>query len=256
MHTLLKPVICGLVALAALSSCSKNDSDNTPLNKTYKITAYNSTSQISGTLAVKEVLNTDSVWLTLQLQGTSSDGSYPVFVRQGTSIENGPVAYDLGFVDGQNPILAKEIPMSFSDFIKYNGCIDIYRNPNDLATIVAQAEVGANETYKAFDMVSPNLPNNPINGQFRIYKRSTGAYLVIKVDTSATGMGLGMSHPARVYKSDGTRDFDLSDVSDSSGVSATTITDHSFDALSSYSGSIKVLQSGQVQDFIISQGTF
>lgn len=256
MHTFWKPVICGLVALAALSSCSKNDSDTTPLNKTYKITAYNSTSQISGTLSVMEVLNTDSIWLTLQLQGTSTDGSYPVFVRQGTSIENGPVAYDLGFVDGQNPTLAKEINMSFSDFIKYNGCIDIYRNPNDLATIVAQSEIGTNETYKAFDMVNPNLPNKPINGQFRIYKRSTGAYLVIKVDTSAAGMGLGISHPARVYKTDGTRDFDLSDVSDSSGVSATNITDHTFDQLSSYSGSIKVLESMQVQDVIVSQGTF
>jgi hypothetical protein len=257
MHTLRAPLIAGLMALTVLSSCSKNDNGDTPLNKTYKITAYNSTSQISGTLSVREVLHTDSVWLTIQLQGTSTDGSYPVVVRQGTSIEDGPVAFDLGFVDGQNPSLTKEIPMSFSDFMKYNGCVDIYRNPNDLVTIVAQSEVGSNETYKAFDLVDPNQGNGKtINGQFRIYKRRNGAYLVVRVDTSASGMGTGTAHPARVYQSNGQRDFDLNPVADSSGVSATDITDHTFSELSSYSGTLKVLQSDQEQDVVISQGSF
>lgn len=245
----------GLAAIAGLSACSKNDSDHTPLHKTYNINPYNSSSQISGTLSVTEVLNTDSVVLTLQLKGTSTDGSYPAMLRQGPSIENGPVAFDLGFVDGQNPTLTKEINMRFSDFNSYNGCVDIYRNPNDLTTIVAQSEIGANETYKSFDMMNPNLPNKPINGQFRIYKRSTGAYLVIRIDT-ATAQLVKESHPARVYKSDGTRDFDLSDVSDSSGISSTNITDHTFDELSKYTGSIKVLQSATVQDVVLSQGSF
>lgn len=255
MHPLRKQMLLALLALAGLSSCSKNDSDNTPLNKQYRITAFNATSQISGTLSVTEVLHTDSVLLMLQLQGTSPDGSYPVYVRQGTSIEDGPVAFDLGFVDGENSTLSKEINMSFSDFIKYNGCLDIYRNPNDLHTIVAQSEIGSNETYKAFDMMNPNLPNKPINGQFRIYKRGTGAYLVVKIDTATGDPGI-TAHPARIYKSDGSRDFDLNDVADSSGVSATNITDHTFDELSNYSGSVKVLKSQDMQDVVLSQGSF
>lgn len=257
-HSLRNGLVWAVLAMGALASCSKNDSDNTPLNKTYNITAYQSggPTNITGTLSVTEVLNTDSVKLTLQLQGTSADGSYPVYVRQGTSIEGGPVAFDLGFVDGQNPMLTKEINMSFSEFINYNGCVDIYRNPNDLATIVAQAEIGVNEVYKALNMTNPNLPDKPVNGQFRIYKRTTGAYLVVRIDTATTGMGLGVSHPARVYKSDGTRDFDLSDVSDSSGVSATNITDHTFDELKSYKGMLKVLASQSVQDVVLSSGSF
>lgn len=248
-------MMIGLVALAALSSCQKNDNTQTPLKKQYTISPYNATSSIKGTLNVMEVLNTDSVVLTLQLTGVSTDGSYPVYLRQGTSIENGPVAFNLGFVDGSNPTLTAEIKMSFSDFMKYNGCVDIYRNPNDLETIVAQAEIGTNETYKSFDMSNPNLPDKPINGQFRIYKRATGAYLVVKVDTAAVHSGLG-SHPARVYKTDGTRDFDLSDVSDSSGISTSNITDHTFDELSKYSGTLKVLESQTIQDVVISQGSF
>ncbi|HEX5555619.1 MAG TPA: hypothetical protein VFX43_20420 [Chitinophagaceae bacterium] len=252
---LLKGILITATALIGLSACQKNDSTQTPLKKQYTISPSNrpGSPQISGTVDFKEILNTDSVDVTIQLQGVSQDGSYPVYLRNGTSIENGAVAYNLGFVDGRNPTLTTSIPVSFSNLIKYNGCIDIYRNPNDTVTIVAQSEIGTNEVYKSYNMSSPL--NNTINGEFRIYKRPTGAYVVIRIDTSVAHTG-GVSHPARVYKSDGTRDFDLSDVSATTGVSATNTPDHTFDELTHYDGMIKVLASKEVQDVTLSQGQF
>lgn len=251
---LLKGMLIMAVVVTGFSACQKNDSTPTPLHKQYTISPNgDAANPISGTAKFTEVLNTDSVKVTIQLQGVSQDGSYPVYMRQGTSIENGQVAYDLGFVDGRNPTLNAVIPMSFSNLIKYNGSIDIYRNPNDTTTIVAQSEIGANEVYKAYKMTDPQSGNQ--NGQFRVYKRSGGAYVVIRLDTTMVPMG-NVPHPARVYKADGTRDFDLTDVSPGTGISTSTVTTHTYDELTHYTGMIKVLQSADVQDVTLSEGQF
>lgn len=241
------------LTMISLSACQNNDSNPTPRTKQYTISPYGQ-SNISGTAKFLEVLNTDSVQVTIQLQGVSQDGSYPVYLRQGTSIENGPVAFDLGFVDGRSPTLTSTINLSFSQLLKYDGCIDIYRNPNDTVSIVAQSEIGANEIYKSFDLHDP-LNQSKINGQFRVYKRPQGTSLIIRIDTSVAHTG-DVSHPARVYKSDGTRDFDLSDVSPTTGVSSTDLSDHSFDELTHYNGKIKVLLSQEIQDVTLSEGDF
>jgi hypothetical protein len=250
---LLKGMLIMAVVVTGFSACQKNDSTPTPLHKQYKITSYGDDSNpISGTAKFTEVLNADSVKVSIQLQGVSQDGSYPVYIRQGTSIENGPVAYNLGFVDGRNPTLNAVIPMSFSNLIKYNGSIDIYRNPNDTVTIVAQSEIGANEVYKAYKMADPQSGNQ--NGQFRVYQRNGGAYVVIRLDTALVALG-DVPHPARVYKADGSRDFDLTDVSPM-GISTSNVTAHTYDELTHYTGMIKVLQSADVQDVTLSEGQF
>lgn len=251
---LLKGILIASVALFGLSACSKNDTKPTPLNKQYTISPYNQSSKISGTAKFTEILNTDSVKLTIQLSGVSQDGSYPVYLRKGTSIENGEVAFNLGFVDGRNPKMDTTLPISFSNLIKYNGCIDIYRNPNDTVTIVAQSEIGSNETFKSYTLTNPNAQGNPENGQLRIYKRTNGAYMVVRVDTSSF---IGMdAHPARVYKADGiTKEFDLTDVSPTTGVSATNITNLTYEDLTKTKRIVRVFESLLSLDVTISQGT-
>gem|GEM_PF-6422637 len=251
MNTSIKlSALAVLLAGMLLSACQKNDSHDNPLKIQYTIGPYQS-SKISGTVDFTEVLHTDSVQLTIQLTGVSQDGSYPVLLRKGTSIENGEVAFNLGFVDGRNPTLTKTIPLPFSQLIKYNGCLDIYRNPNDTVTIVAQSEIGANNIFKSYDMSNP-ITTQP-NGQFRIYKRDAGAYIVVRIDSASAHLG-GMPHPTRVYTAEGAREFELEDLSEVSGVSATLVTDHSFDDLTHSNYVIKVLQSEDLQDVVLSQG--
>ncbi len=239
-----------LLALLGLASCSKDDHD-APRQKSYTIGSYGQ-SQITGTASFREVPGADSVQLTIQLQGVSQDGSYPVLVRKGTSIENGEEAYDLGFVDGRSPTLTTSLPMSFSALLQYDGCIDIYRNPNDLQTIVAQSEIGTNETFKSFNLKNPLT--SELNGQFRVYKRGAGSYLVVRLDSSLADSVA--SHPARLYKADGTRDLELNDVSSSTHVSATQLSDRSFDQLIHYDGLLKVLLAENAEDIAIAQGSF
>lgn len=242
------------ITLAGISSCSKSNTAPVPQQKQYTISPYNSTSQISGTVNFTQVLNVDSIIVTIKLQGVNQDGSYPVYIRQGTSLEDGPLAYNLGFVDGANPTLTKEVPLAFSDLANYNGCLNVYRNPNDTVTIVAQSEIGENNIFKAYNMYNP-VNTSQINGQFRVYQRSAGSYLVIRIDTSFAHMG-GASHPARVYTAAGDRAFDLTNVDSVSGVSVTPLPDQPYNTLSTYPGSIKVLLSQAFQDVTISQGQF
>lgn len=250
-------VLVVAAALFTLSACTKNDSKPTPRTKTYKIQTYPGYN-VSGTATFTEVLNADSVIVAVKLSGSSVSNVtlFPVYIRQGTSLENGPVAFDLGNLDGNIGNLQSEINLSFSDLLNFNGSIGVYRNTTDTNRVIAQGEVGANEIFTAHNMYNP-LSTSQINGQFRIYKRSTGAYLVIGLDTSLIQTnGIIGSHPARVYKADGTRDFDLSHVSGMSGVSGTNITDHTYGDLTGYDGMIKVLLAQDMQDVTISQGSF
>ncbi|MGH2643824.1 MAG: hypothetical protein ACRDE2_07750, partial [Chitinophagaceae bacterium] len=248
------PAVFFGVALIGFSSCNKSNTTPTPQQTQYTISPYNATSQISGTVNFMQVMNVDSVIVTIKLQGVNQDGSYPVYIRQGTSLEDGPVAFNLGFVDGQNPTLTKEIPLAFSDLANYNGCLNVYRNPNDTVTIIAQSEIGGNNVFKAYNMYNP-ANTSQINGQFRVYQRTTGSYLVIRIDTSLAHIG-NISHPARVYTAAGLRVFDLNNVDSVSGVSATPLPNQPYNTLSTYPGSVKVLLSQDFQDVTISQGQF
>lgn len=254
--SLLKSVFLVSLVLIGLSACQKNDSNPTPREKQYQIKTYPGF-DVSGMATFKEILNVDSVMVTIKLQGTtvSDVTSFPVYIREGTSLENGPVEFDLGNFDGSEGTLTKEIGLSFDELENLNGSLVVYRNPNDTKTIIAQGELGINKVYKSYSMHFPT--SSDINGQFRVYKRDNGAYIVIKntfnnLDTLCEGH----PHPAGVYKTNGAPAFDLNPVADSNGVSATSLPDHTFDEMTHYDGYIKVLCSEDVESFVLSQGEF
>lgn len=255
--TLMNGLLIAGIALFSLSACQKNDSSPNPRTKTYTIQTYPGF-DVKGTATFTEILNTDSVKLDVKLQGSSvtNVSLFPVLIREGTSLENGPLKFEIGNLDGSVGTLEKDLNISFSDLLNFDGSLDVYRNTTDTNSVIAQGEIGANEVFTSYNMYDP-LNTTQMNGQFRIYKRSTGAYLVVGLDTSLLNTNDVIdSHPARVYKADGTRDFDLSDVSGTSGISSTNITDHTYDDLIHYDGSIKVLLSQDIQDVTISQGQF
>lgn len=257
MKTLREWLLAALMTgtpLFLLFSCNKSNVAPSPQQKVYTIRPYNSSSQISGTVTFTQVMNVDSVIVAVKLQGVSQDGYYPVYIRQGTSLEDGPVAFNLGNFNGDSTSLTTKIPMAFSSLSTYNGCLNVYRSPFDTVTIKAQSELGTNSVFKSFNMYDP-INTAQINGQFRVYQRSTGSYLVVRLDTSVAQLG-GVSHPARVYTSAGLRAFDLNNVDSVSGVSATSLPDQPYNTLSVYNGTIKVLFSDSIQDVPISQGQF
>lgn len=254
-QTLLKGALAAIIMLSGLYACNKNSSNPTPRTKSYNIQTYPGF-DVSGTVTFTEVLNTDSVKVDVKLTGKDVTGValFPIYIRQGTSLENGPVKFNLGNLDGNIKELQNEVNISFSDLIAYNGSLDVYRNTTDTNKVIAQGEIGANEVFRSYTMTNPNVTGDVSNGQLRIYKRATGAYIVVNVDTSSF---IGTeAHPARVYQADGiTKEFDLTDLSADNGVSATEVSDHTYDDLTKTKRVVKVFESVASLDVTISQGT-
>lgn len=252
-------LLTGLFLLATavftFSSCG-NDDDNAkpvPRSETYNFTAYG-THEITGTALFTEVLNTDSVKVTVELKGKDINDlvSLPVIIREGTSLESGDVISNLGNFKGSDGKLVKTIKLSFDNLLTLNGSMAVY-GPSD--NILSQAEIGTNTTYESHTMT--NLTGSEMNGQFRIYKRPTGSYLVIKIDLEGiASICDGVDHPAKIYKADGSPEVELNAVADSSGISATSLTDYSYDDLKNYNGFVKVLCSETATDVSISKGNF
>lgn len=240
-----------------LSSCSDDDGAKpVPREQSYKVTAYGS-NEISGTANFKEVLNTDSVQVTIKLQGKDINNlsALPVKIRQGTSIESGEVLFDLGSYNGAEKELVKTIKLSYDDLVKLNASIGVY-NPNN-SDILAQAEIGSNSTYESYTMTNPTT--NEMNGQFRIYKREKGSYVVIHIGLEGLATACeGVDHPAKVLDADGIPDTDivLNPVADSNGVSATHLSEQAYEDLTKYNGSINVYCSESLLVKTISQGNF
>lgn len=259
-HTIHSVKVIVLTAFVMISffACQKNDSKPTPRVEKYSISAFPGYN-ISGSATFKEILNSDSVMLTIRLQGKDVTNltSFPVFIREGTSLENGKVKFEIGNYDGSKSSLEKDIPVSYDDLTGMNASISIYRNQSDLKTVIGQGELGSNKFYQPYTLYNPiNL--SMVQGQFRVYKRSAGTYLVIKTNLEdLDSLCIGHPHPAGVFKADGYPDtnFDLNPVADSSGISSTSLPNHSFDEMIHYDGSIKVVCSETVQ-VPLAQGKF
>src|SRR5690625_2734889 len=191
------------------SSCSKNNSKPVSRSKTYKITAYGG-SGITGTAQFKEILSTDSLEAIITWKGNDINNlvGLPIAIRKGTALEEGETYLELGTMKGDKGkgTLTTDIKLSFDKLLDLNAGITVSNATN--GAVVAQAEIGANETFVSHDLFDGN---QEANGQFRIYQRNEGSYFVIKInDINAISSACeGHDHPARVYDAGGDRDFEL-----------------------------------------------
>ncbi len=252
---LLSSVFLMAVLAFTFASCNKNDTKPNPRTQKYQVTAFGNL-DVKGTAMFKEVIDADSVIVTLKLQGKdmSATSSLPVKIRKGTSLEKGEALVDLGSYDGSQMEMVKEVNLSFDQLKKENISLSVYKSDN--STIVAQAELGANATFKSYDMKDDK---GEINGQFRVYKRDSGSYLVIKlVQDKINEVCQGNDHPVSVVDADGFEDADfaLDSVSHEDGISANLLTNYSYKDIQNYGGGIKVYCSKEHDKKVISEGKF
>ena len=256
---LLSGLLLLTVAVFSLTSCGDDDSAPVPRKTTYNFVAYDNGSgnDITGKALFTEIINTDSVEVTVTLKGKNINDlvTLPVKILEGTSLEGGDVLFDLGKYSGSKQQLTKAIKLSYDALTDLNGSMAVYSDEGD---ILSQAELGINTEFESNTMTNP-LDGDKKNGQIRVYKRKTGSYVVIQVDLSGVATACkGVDHPARVYKADGTQDtdFQLNAVADSSGISATALTDKDYNDLKNYDGFVKILCSEGALDVALSQGSF
>ena len=107
---------------------------------------------ISGTATFEERMNGETL-ITLDIEGTPEDGMHPAHIHMG-SVEEAPgdIAISLNSVDGATGMSMTQISetdagdaISYSELIEYDGYINVHLSAEDLETIVAQGNIGAND---------------------------------------------------------------------------------------------------------------
>ncbi len=107
---------------------------------------------ISGTATFEERMNGETL-ITLDIEGTPEDGMHPAHIHMG-SVEEAPgdIAISLNSVDGATGMSMTQISetdagdaISYSELVEYDGYINVHLSAEDLETIVAQGNIGAND---------------------------------------------------------------------------------------------------------------
>ena len=107
-------------------------------------------SGVSGTATFAQ-RNDGTTLVTLVLTGTQVGGNHPAHIHYNSAEEGGKIAIDLTNVDGATGVSKtsvmmtnNNVPITYEELIAFDGYINVHLNPDDLATVVAQGNVGAN----------------------------------------------------------------------------------------------------------------
>ncbi len=112
-------------------------------------------SGVSGTATFEERVNGETL-VTLMLDGTPEDGEHPAHIHVGSVEDDGAIAISLNSVDGETGWSRTNVShfdgddeedgeeVSYEDLLSYDGYINVHLSADDLETIVAQGNIGAN----------------------------------------------------------------------------------------------------------------
>lgn len=259
-----------LASMTSVMGCS--DDDNAPQltgeSKQFDLFSK-SNSAISGivTFATRD---DGATIISVQLNGTSAGGSHPVHIHANTAAEGGSILLDLTPVDGASG-RSETVVTALNDgsLITYqqlindlNGYVNVHLSTSDLATIVAQGDIGKNElttTSKTYTL-EPVSDNN-ISGIATFTKRVSGETLLSVALTGTTPgvSSIGHIHLNSVAQTGGVI-VDLTPVIGATGKSETSISQLNtgeaitYDGLLDFNGYINFHESASNLSTIIAQG--
>lgn len=130
---------------------------------------------ISGTALFEERVNGTTL-VTITLTGTPEGGSHPAHIHENDVATSGPIIAGLTPVDGDTGIsktqvseLVGGIPVTYTDFLTINAYINVHLSNEDLATIVAQGNIGSNvgdgTESKTYDVTNSGATAYVFNGE-------------------------------------------------------------------------------------------
>ncbi len=266
----LRNLSCLLLASALLFiGCGKDDPGPqlTGTNKQYQLFSKSNPS-ISGTVTFAK-RDDNATLITVQLSGTSAGGSHPAHIHANTAAESGAILLDLTSIDGatgKSETVVKTLKdgsaITYEQLLDFNGYVNVHQSAADLATLIAQGDIGQNElttTRKIYPLGS--VSNAAISGTATFTKRVNGKTLVT---LALTGTTAGVSSIAHIHTNTvaetGGVVVDLTAVNGSTGKSETSISKLntgvaiSYDELLNFNGYINVHESASNLSTLIAQG--
>jgi hypothetical protein len=188
-----------------LLGCSDDDDNNVNPNlqsKTYQL-FERSNSGVSGTATFTN--QTDgSVLVELDVDGTPQDGLHPAHIHMNTAAEGGAIAVSLNEVDGATGFSSTFVsetddgtPLDYDALLDFDGYINIHLSAQDLATVVAQGDIGQNElTGVSKSYILEERDVDGINGTVVFEERVNGE---AQATITLSGTPDGGMHPAHIH---------------------------------------------------------
>ncbi|MEE3244471.1 MAG: CHRD domain-containing protein, partial [Bacteroidota bacterium] len=158
---------------------------------------------ISGT-ATFAARKSGAALVTVMLNGTPDGGMHPGHIHLNSAAESGGIAKTLTTLDGTTGMSVTHIEalndgteIGYEGLLDFDGYINFHLSADDLATLVAQGDIGANELTgetKEYDLVTKDVPG--ISGTATFAARKSGAALItVMLDGTPDG---GM-HPGHIH---------------------------------------------------------
>jgi hypothetical protein len=260
-----------LILFSSILISCKNDPDPVPIptgsNETFDLASVADPS-ISGTAEFIE--NKDnSTTINLQLSGTPAGGMHPAHIHLNTAAEGGDIVLTLGTVmggTGMSSITVSSLddgaPISYSQLINFDGYINVHVSSSDLATLVAQGDIGENALTgesKTYALGTAAVPG--ISGSATFSQRMNDETLVkIMLDGTPDG---GM-HPSHIHVNTaaegGAIAVSFTPINGTTGMSVTNIsalnddTPITYDELLVFDGYVNVHLSAAELGTLVAQG--
>lgn len=196
-----------LASLAIIFSGCNDDNDPGPQltgdSKSYTLSPASS-SGVTGTVTFAE-RDDDRVLITLQVSGTQSGATHPAHIHANSAAEGGGIVLDLTPVngaDGKSETVADAMndgtAVSYADFLSFDGHVNVHQSAADLATLLAQGDIGENELTGDTKVYPLSPVSDPaISGTATFAKRVSGETL-ITVDLENTPDG--ESFPSHIHE--------------------------------------------------------
>jgi hypothetical protein len=214
-----------------MSGCDDDEGPSLTGDNTVYALGPKSNAAISGNVTFSKQSD-NTVLITIQLTGTQTGGDHPAHIHADNAIDGGSIVLDLSNVEGASgrsetivSTLNDGTPVTYEELIDFDGYINVHVSPSDLATLIAQGDIGQNaltDQSKTYPLNSVSDPN--IDGTVKFEQRKNGeAVATITLE----GTTAGDSHPAHIHNNaaaeGGGIAIDFNPVDGSTGIGRTNI---------------------------------
>ncbi|MCG8307087.1 MAG: superoxide dismutase family protein [Cytophagales bacterium] len=262
------------ISTILISSCDNSDDDpNVPGNETGRSKEYNlyssPTANAIGTITFKE-LDDNTTKVEIMVTGVSPSDTHPTHIHKNSAAEGGDIAISLNPVDETSrkseTIVAQlddGTAINYEGLIAFDGHVNVHKSADDLATIVAQGDIGPNELIieNSEDYELSERAIDGIAGEIIFIERASGEILAI---ISLENTPEGGEHPAHIHMNSaavgGGIAVTFNPVDGTSGLSLTDFaalddeTSITFEQLKNFDGHVNVHLSDTELATIVAQG--
>lgn len=213
--------------------------------------------------------NNGTTLVELMVEGTPSDGMHPAHIHANTAAEGGGIVISLTTVNGATGISRTQVgafddgtTITYEELVAYDGYINVHLSAEELGTIVAQGDIGANAlTGESVVYPLTAIEGSGVSGTATFAERNDGTTLVT---LAVTGTSEGGDHPAHIHYNSaaegGAIAIDLTNVNGATGMSKTSVmmTNNNvlitYDELIAFDGYINIHLSPEALGTLVAQG--